>query len=105
MLWCRYRPKAIGDTMVKTRRLMHSENCPKCKSASCVVEKLLLIGAKSPNAELAGYQRLDQLAVDELQVQYQSADPLRQFIKGCYCNHCSIGFVPTYFIKPSVLRR
>ena len=82
--------------------MCHPENlkvCPKCLSAAHVKEKALLIGAASPRKlfhgeERAGYQRKDQLAVDECKVEELQDPPLEQFIKGYYCEICDIGFVP-----------
>ena len=59
---------------------------------------MLLIGAASPTKlfpggeEKAGYQRKDQLAVDECKTIELKAPPLAQFIAGYYCEVCGIGF-------------
>ncbi|WP_263773033.1 hypothetical protein [Propionivibrio soli] len=74
--------------------------CPKCLSNAHVREKTLLIGAASPRKifgaaeERAGYQRKDQLAVDECKTEFLQEGPLQQFINGYYCEACGIGFVP-----------
>lgn len=74
--------------------------CPKCLSSDHVREKTLLIGAASPRKlfrdgeERAGYQRKDQLAVDECKKEELQKPPLEQFINGYYCETCGIGFVP-----------
>ena len=73
--------------------------CPKCKSDAHVTSKALLIGQASPKVlfpdeERAGYQRRDQLAVDECNPEELKAAPLKQFVEGYYCSQCGIGFVP-----------
>lgn len=72
--------------------------CPKCKSSQQVLPKMLLIGEKSPKLlfgeeEKAGYQRRDQLAVDECKVERLRAKPLQQFVDGYFCAQCEKGFV------------
>jgi hypothetical protein len=59
---------------------------------------MLLVGEASPRKifpdveERAGYQRNDQLAVDECKVTELKVPPLEQFIDGYYCEICGIGF-------------
>jgi hypothetical protein len=74
------------------------EPCPNCHSSSSVKPKLLML-AKYSAAEATrrdnncGYQRRDQLAIDE----YQAAllpPPLDQFVSGLYCQTCGVGYVP-----------
>lgn len=68
--------------------------CPKCKSGEWVVPKLLLIGKQSPDPELCGYQRVDQLAVDELVPECVKSTPLEQFVEGYFCTLCGVGLSP-----------
>lgn len=79
--------------------------CPKCASGKCVVPKLLLVGKQSPDPERCGYQRLDQLAIDELVPECVKFKPLEQFVEGYFCTLCGVGFVPDDVVKRSVLRR
>jgi hypothetical protein len=57
---------------------------------------MLLIGKASPQAlfaeEKAGYQRKDQLAIDECNPEALAKPPLEQFIEGYYCDPCGLGF-------------
>lgn len=84
--------------------------CPTCGSDAAVVDKLLLIGNGSPETkvksqeELAGYQRRDQLAVDECLPEFLRAEPQQQFIDGYFCNTCGAGFVPNEFLKDQAAR-
>lgn len=76
----------------------HTEPCPRCGSAQHVRSKDILIGAASPRKrfqgeEKAGYQRTDQLAVDECKCDRLQPSPLQQFVRGFYCDHCGAGFV------------
>ncbi|WP_338525206.1 hypothetical protein NUH87_06065 [Pseudomonas batumici] len=79
--------------------MQHSlEPCPRCGSAQHVRPKEMLIGAASPKQrfngeERAGYQRVDQLAVDECKPELLKEPPLQQLVGGFYCDHCDIGFV------------
>lgn len=73
--------------------------CPKCNTNSDITPKTLLIGAASPKLlfdgeEKAGFQRRDQLAVDEVKSQHLQEEPLNQFVQGYYCSKCTVGFVP-----------
>lgn len=87
----------------------HSQNeCPKCHSDARTITKALLIGAKSPKAifkeryaEIAGYRRRDQIAVDELKPEVLQNAPLEQFVNGFYCESCCIGFIPDGFASES----
>jgi len=58
---------------------------------------MLLIGKASPQVlfaeEKAGYQRKDQLTVDECNLGDLAKPPLEQFIEGYYCDPCGLGFV------------
>lgn len=79
--------------------------CPKCGSAMNVSRKILLIGKESPlkmfkGEERAGYQRKDQLAVDEVLPSVLRAEPLSQFLDGFYCSNCDIGFVLNQSLQP-----
>lgn len=83
----------------------HSNKCPKCLSNAHVRGKTLLIGSESPKAMLkekfgdrAGYQRRDQIAVDELDPEVLQKAPLEQFVNGYYCESCCIGFIPDSFV-------
>jgi hypothetical protein len=81
---------------VFTAHLM--EPCPRCSSVAHVRPKALLIGAASPKKrfngeEKAGYQRLDQLAVDECKAELLKEPPLQQLVDGFYCDQCGHGFV------------
>jgi hypothetical protein len=73
--------------------------CPKCLSDTHVRAKKILIGKSSPRRlfpdfeERAGYKRKDQLAVDECKQDALGVPPLEQFVDGCYCENCGIGFV------------
>jgi len=73
--------------------------CPKCQTTSDVIPKVILIGKASPTAlnpnhvELAGYQRHDQLAVDECKPETLQEGALQQFIDGYFCTKCGVGFV------------
>ena len=63
-----------------------------------MIEKFVLIGKASPNKIFngdikVGYQRLDQLAVDEVKDEFVNKAPLQQFLQGFYCQKCGIGFV------------
>ncbi len=72
------------------------EPCPNCQSSSNVKPKLLMLAKYSADEadkrdNNCGYQRRDQLAIDE----YQSTpSPLDQFVSGPYCESCGIGYVP-----------
>ncbi len=84
------------------------EACPKCGSNTGVVPKLLLIGLESPYKKFpkeipGGYQRFDQLAVDECRDYTLLNKPLEQFIEGYYCSSCDLGFVPDSKVTPGVL--
>jgi hypothetical protein len=69
-------------------------------SGSHVCEKTLLIGSASPrkifgrDEDRAGYQRKDQLAIDECKMERLQTPPLEQFVSGYYCEKCGIGFLP-----------
>ncbi|WP_146093389.1 hypothetical protein [Xanthomonas pisi] len=75
--------------------------CQKCLSNAHVREKSLLIGAASPRKifgsveDRAGYQRKDQLAIDECKTEFLQEGHIQQFIDGYYCGECGIGFVPS----------
>ena len=62
--------------------------CPKCLSTADVRPKKILIGKDSPEkiffnyAEIAGYQRKDQIATDECNAEYLNSPPLDQFGEG-----------------------
>ncbi|MFJ2479891.1 hypothetical protein ACIOWE_06420 [Pseudomonas sp. NPDC087598] len=78
--------------------------CPRCKSAEQVRLKAILIGAASPakrfnGEEKAGYQRLDQLAVDECRPERLKDSPLEQLVDGFYCDQCGHGFVASEWLK------
>ena len=73
--------------------------CPKCKTNHKVRPKTLLIGNASPKKmwpleEPAGYQRKDQLAVDECKPEALTVAPLEQFLNAFYCDLCGVGFAP-----------
>lgn len=56
------------------------------------------IGAASPKKrfhgeEKPGYQRVDQLAVDECRPELLKEPPLQQLVDGFYCDQCGAGFV------------
>lgn len=76
-----------------------TNTCPKCRSGVHVRAKKILVGKASPavlfEEERAGYQRKDQLAVDECKPEALGEPPLEQFLDGYYCSPCSVGFVPT----------
>lgn len=80
-------------------------SCPKCGSSAHVVSKLILIGKLSPkgifsdSGERAGYQRKDQLAIDECLPGIIRKEPLEQFIDGYFCDECGNGFVPDEFLR------
>ena len=88
---------------------MHSiasteRTCPRCKSEAQVTSKTLLIGRASPKVlfpdeERAGYQRVDQIAIDECKTEELKAAPLEQFVDGYYCNRCGLGFVPNRLVR------
>jgi hypothetical protein len=72
--------------------------CPKCGMNIHVIDKMILIGARSPNAifgdeEMCGYKRKDQLAIDECHPSRLKDVPLQQFVNGYFCNDCGVGFV------------
>jgi hypothetical protein len=72
--------------------------CPRCHSDAHVMPKLLLIGKASPavlfpNEEKAGYQRRDQVSIDECNPAFLQPPPLEQFVSGYYCAACGVGFV------------
>ncbi|WP_245220865.1 DUF4365 domain-containing protein [Pseudomonas batumici] len=79
--------------------MQHSlEPCPRCGSAQHVRPKEMLIGAASPKRrfngeERTGYQRVDQLAVDECKPELLKEPPLQQLVDGFYCDQCGAGFV------------
>jgi hypothetical protein len=78
---------------IETRNL-----CLKCDTNIYVVNKMLLIGARSPRAifgdrEMCGCKRKDQLAIDECKQELLKATPLQQFVAGYFCNDCGVGFV------------
>ena len=80
------------------------EPCPRCGSLQHVRSKAILIGAASPKKrfdgeEKVGYQRLDQLAVDECMPALLNASPLEQLIDGFYCDHCAMGFVTSDLVQ------
>ncbi|WP_141248793.1 hypothetical protein [Pseudomonas ogarae] len=80
------------------------ESCPRCGSVQHVRPKGILIGAASPKKrfngeEKAGYQRLDQLAVDECKPALLKAAPLEQLVDGFYCDHCGVGFVTSEIVQ------
>ncbi len=80
------------------------ESCPRCGSLQHVRSKRILIGAASPKKrfdgeEKAGYQRLDQLAVDECKPALLNAAPLEQLVDGFYCDHCGVGFVTSELLR------
>jgi ribosomal protein S27AE len=79
----------------------NDRTCPKCLNGAHVREKRLLIEKASPkllfSEEKAGYQRKDQLAVDECKSEMLKEAPLEQFVDGYYCGKCGIGFVPDSF--------
>lgn len=84
--------------------------CLRCKSAEQVRPKAILIGAASPakrfnGEEKAGYQRLDQLAVDECKPERLKAPPLEQLVEGFYCDLCGHGFVACEWLKAEGNRR
>lgn len=74
-----------------------TNTCPKCFSSIHVRAKKILIGKASPKLlfeeERAGYQRKDQLAMDECKPETMGAHPLEQFLDGYFCTNCDIGFV------------
>ncbi len=78
--------------------MLYLEACPHCHSSSNVKPKLLML-AKYSAAEATrrdnscGYQRRDQLAIDEYHVALLSP-PLDQFVSGLYCEACGVGYVP-----------
>jgi hypothetical protein len=80
-----------------TMSRVNKNTCPKCLSSLHVREKKILIGKASPNAlfddERAGYQRKDQLAMDECKPEALGNPPLEQFLDGYFCAYCGIGFV------------
>ncbi|QXI26209.1 hypothetical protein [Pseudomonas vanderleydeniana] len=58
----------------------------------------MLVSAASPKMrfkgeERTGYQRMDQLAVDECKAEHLKAPPLQQLVEGFYCDKCGVGFV------------
>jgi len=77
--------------------------CPKCLSSIHVRAKKILIGKASPQSlfgeERAGYQRKDQLAVDECKPEALGRPPLEQFLDGYYCTNCEIGFVSDCIVE------
>ena len=80
------------------------ESCPRCGSVQHVRPKGILKGAASPKKrfngeEKAGYQRLDQLAVDECKPALLKAAPLEQLVDGFYCDHCWVGFVTSEIVQ------
>ncbi|WP_236207810.1 hypothetical protein [Pseudomonas tohonis] len=80
------------------------ESCPRCCSFQHVRSKVILIGVASPKKrfdgeEKAGYQRLDQLAVDECKPELLNATPLEQLVDGFYCDHCGVGFVTSDLLQ------
>lgn len=83
--------------------------CPKCLSDIHVRAKKILIGKSSPSRlfqeEKAGYKRKDQLAVDECKQDALGDPPLEQFVDGCYCENCGIGFVPDSCLLTPVVRK
>lgn len=74
-----------------------TNTCPKCLSNIHVRKKKILIGKASPKSlfeeERAGYQRKDQLAMDECKPEALGKPPLGQFLDGYFCTNCEIGFV------------
>ena len=72
--------------------------CPQCGKNERIVNKMILIGARSPRAifgeeEMCGYRRKEQSAIDECKPDRLRADPLQQFVDGYFCIACGIGFL------------
>ena len=72
--------------------------CPRCAANTHVINKMILISARSPRAifgdeEICGYKRQDQLAIDECNYSRLKDIPLQQFVDGYFCNACKVGFV------------
>jgi len=64
----------------------------------------MLIGAASPKKrfdgeEKSGYQRVDQLAVDECRPELLKEPPLQQLVDGFYCGQCGAGFVSSSILQ------
>jgi hypothetical protein len=78
---------------------IESENlCPQCGKNDRIVNKIILIGARSPQAifgdeEMCGYRRKEQLAIDECKQDRLRSAPLQQFVDGYFCRACGIGFL------------
>jgi len=77
--------------------------CPKCGSDADVAPKMLMLGKQSSLEERAGARRPDQLASDECLPEALLPAPLQQFVQGCYCTRCGVGFVPDDLVKPAVV--
>jgi hypothetical protein len=70
-------------------------SCPKCGRADRVVGKLLVLAKERPaNLEEGGHWPY-QLAADECSPAALLPAPLGQFVDGCYCQLCGVGFVPS----------
>ncbi|WP_187363498.1 hypothetical protein [Massilia frigida] len=71
--------------------------CPRCGSSAHATPKLLLIAKHAPVYGVdfgEGGHWPYQLASDECLPQALREPPLSQFVDGCYCSSCGIGFVP-----------
>jgi hypothetical protein len=72
--------------------------CPQCDTNKYLIDKIILIGARSPRAifgdeEMCGYRRKDRLAIDECKQEMLRDAPLQQFVDGYFCTACDIGFL------------
>lgn len=82
-----------------------TEHCPRCKSATDVVQKMLTIGTPLNNQQRyarennEGYKQTDTLTADQIKDECFIDLPTRQFVNGFYCNHCGIGFIPDAYLK------
>jgi len=77
------------------------EKCPRCGDHSAVRAKLVLIDeAWVPAAGKAHEAYHQDVRVDDLEPDRVRAAPLEQFVDGCYCESCGIGYVPDDALKP-----
>jgi hypothetical protein len=74
--------------------------CPRCKEASAVRQKLLLIDEawSDQDGQDPRLAYFSSLRADDVKTELGRSPPLEQFVDGYFCDRCGIGFVPDNLI-------
>ena len=80
---------------------MENKNiCPKCNSDYAVRKKKILISMSRKEWHKQGRDPREmcpccvKLTIDDCIKKHINESPLEQFVQGCFCDNCGIGFIP-----------